>query len=357
MKTSTLPLKVMPNAGKANILLKAEHFSTPILDKLNEMAVQLIGMRLVIVYPTENGLEQVVIGSSDYMNKFCALVQSTDTGANHCRMCHLVMTKSSHADTPLVQHCHTGASALVRVVSGKQDSSLAVLSSCCFTDQNSVATWPIARRRGLALGLKEADLKKAYKEMVRLTPEKIKTARLIMDIAGDALKLVVDRVTAEAALEKERQSRNPGQAVATAVENALNLTASTLQETSNATEIPLPSSLGGTSVITIISDLVASKPYLPFTLRTAASSIQLTPNHFSYLFHKQHKICFSEFLTEHRLIYSKTLLKDLTLNIAQVAAKSGFHDAGYFARRFKQKTGLSPRDWRQKLERANNAGF
>ena len=321
------------------------------------MAVQLVGMRLVIVYPSESGLEQVVVGTSNYMNKFCALIQSTDTGADHCRMCHLVMTKSSHADTPMVQRCHTGASALVRLVSGKQDSSLAVLSSCCFTDQNAVAAWPVARRRGLALGLKEDELKKAYKEMVRLTPEKIKTARLIMDIAGDALKLVVDRVTAEAALEKERQSRHPGRAVATAVENALHQTASTLQETRKTTEPSPPASSGNASVIDVISDLIASKPYLSFTLRTAAASIQLTPNHFSFLFHKQHKICFSEFLTEHRIIYSKTLLKDLTLNIAQVAAKSGFHDAGYFARRFKQKTGLSPRDWRQKLERANHAGF
>lgn len=337
---------------QVKVTLTPEHFSAPVLEKLNNLAVQLLGMRLVIVYPTENGLEQIAVGTNNYMNRFCKMIQSTADGANLCRMCHLVMTRSSRATTTQERRCHTGASAMVRLVSGEEDSSLAVLSSCCFTDQDVISSWPVARRRAKELGLDEDALKEAYQDMVRLDPEKLKLMRQIIDIAGDTLNLIMDKIEAQAALREARKPHSPDQAVTNAVEHALNHAITTLKEGKAKKTRKRPAPAGGATVINVISELVAHKPYLPFTLRAVAAAIQLTPNHFSYLFHKQHKVCFSEYLTEQRLDYSKLLLKDLTLNIARVASKAGFHDAGYFARRFKQRTGLSPREWRQKLESA-----
>ena len=351
MKYRVLPLPSKAAPGLERLHLKPEHFISPILEKLNDLAVNMIGMRLVVVYPTGKGLEQVAVGSNDYMNPFCKLIQSKANGAEHCRMCHLVMTKSSRSNAALEQRCHTGASALVRLVSGEQDSSLAVLSSCCFIGQDSVTSWSMARRRGKALGIDEATLKKAYQQMITLDPEKSKIAHLILDIAGDALKLIIDRIAADAALEKAHHAHVPEQMVATAVENALHHAASTLHESKMTPTRTRSKVSGGASAINVISELVASKPYLPFNLRTVSAAIQISSNHFSHLFHKQHKVCFSEYLTEQRLNYSKILLKDLALNIAEVALKAGFHDAGYFTRRFKQETGLTPREWRLKLER------
>lgn len=333
-------------------LLKPKDFALPILDKLNDMAVKMVGMRLVVVYPTDTGLDQVLTGSGNTLNQFCKLIQGSKTGAEHCRMCHLVMTRSSRTNTTTVQQCHTGATALVKLVSGEQDTSLAVLSSCCFTDQTSISPRAIARRSGKALGIDENALAKASQDTVRLDPEKLKIATLIMDIAGEALKLILDRIMAEAALEKERRSHIPEQAVMSEVKNALQQAASTLHE-AKTPQPRIPSTLPpGASAIDVISELVAGKPYLPFSLRTVSASVQITANHFSQLFHKRHGVCFLDFLTEHRIKYSKLLLKNLSLNIAQVALSAGFHDAGYFTRRFKQKTGLTPREWRRKLERA-----
>jgi len=351
MKYKASPLPSKAASGLEGLHLKPEHFVSPILEKLNDLAVNLIGMRLVVVYPTGKGLEQVAVGTNDYMNPFCKLIQSKENGAEHCRMCHLVMTKSSRSTAVMAQRCHTGASALVRLVSGEEDSSLGVLSSCCFVGQDSAATWPMARRRGKALGIDEATIKKAFQQMVTLDPQQTKMAHQILDIAGDALKLIIDGIAAGAALEKAHKAHVPEHLVTTAVENALQHAASTLHESKLKPAGTKSRVSGGASVIDIISELVASKPYLPFNLRTVSAAIQITSNHFSHLFHKQHKVCFSEYLTEQRLNYSKTLLKDLALNIAEVALKSGFHDAGYFTRRFKQKTGLTPREWRLKLER------
>ena len=51
-----------------------------------------------------------------------------------------------------------------------------------------------------------------------------------------------------------------------------------------------------------------------------------------------------DFLTERRISLAKELLGDLTLNIAEVALATGFDDPSYFTRRFRQKTGMTPRD-------------
>lgn len=336
--------------GNGGVRLSPEMLVSPLLEKLSDMAVERLGLRLVIVFPSENGLDQVLVGSSDYLNTFCKLVQSSHDGADHCRMCHLVMTRAARPDSPLEHRCHTGASALVKLVSGHEDSSLAVLSSCCFIGQDPAAVWPQARRRAKDMGLDEQALKKAFDGMTRLDSAKLKVAEQIMGMASDAISLLVDKLLADAALDRERKARAPGREVSAALEKELLQAVSTLKEKAQAPH-GRKGSKRGVSPIDIVSDVVASKPHLPFSLRSVAAACHITPNHFSFLFHQRHGECFSEYLTGQRLKYSRILLKDLTLNISQVAARAGFKDAGYFARRFKQKIGMSPRQWRLKLER------
>ena len=88
---------------------------------------------------------------------------------------------------------------------------------------------------------------------------------------------------------------------------------------------------------------------MPYGVVDIAAAAGISPNHFSSLFHKHMKQAFSEFLTDRRLELAKQVLGDLTLNIADVARKVGYDDAGYFARRFRQKTGVTPREWRRRL--------
>lgn len=337
----------LPDPGKFPGLL-----TDPLLEKLSELAVKTVGMRLVVVYPTEKGLEQIVIGKSNYLNPFCKLIQDTAKGADSCRICHLVMTRSSRPNSSFVKRCHMGASALVRLVAGHEESSLGVLSSCCFIDQDPEASWSVARRHGKDLGLDEQVLRNAFNNMPKLTPEKTELASQIMAMAGDALKLIISRINAETELARLQSSTTPEKQMTALLEREVRLLSSSLKERNKKNAAPSRrKSRSGASPIDIVSEVVANRPYLPYSLKTVASVCHITPNHFSFLFHKRHKLCFSDYLTEQRLLYSKKLLKNLTLNISQVASQAGFQDAGYFARRFKQKNGISPRQWRMKLER------
>ena len=58
-----------------------------------------------------------------------------------------------------------------------------------------------------------------------------------------------------------------------------------------------------------------------------------------------------KYLTEYRLSKATELLKNTDEPIGNIADNVGFHQISHFGKCFKEKTGLSPRDYRKK----NNA--
>jgi len=103
------------------------------------------------------------------------------------------------------------------------------------------------------------------------------------------------------------------------------------------------------AVVRVVATLVDRRPNMPFSVGEIAAAARISPNHFSSLFRKHQKESFSVYLTEKRIDLAKEVLGDLTLNIAEVAQRVGYDDPGYFARRFKQKTGMTPGEWRAAL--------
>jgi AraC-like DNA-binding protein/ligand-binding sensor protein len=58
----------------------------------------------------------------------------------------------------------------------------------------------------------------------------------------------------------------------------------------------------------------------------------------------------SEYITNKKILYAKNLLKDTEIKISDLAEKVGFMDYNYFSKVFRKKTGVSPREYRSKLE-------
>jgi len=88
--------------------------------------------------------------------------------------------------------------------------------------------------------------------------------------------------------------------------------------------------------------------------RRSAGSIQAmlsglggSYSHICRLFHQHFNLTPGEYLTARKLERAKELLRDPRLSIAEVAYRVGFHDAGYFARKFRRQNGISPKQYRQ----------
>ena len=85
------------------------------------------------------------------------------------------------------------------------------------------------------------------------------------------------------------------------------------------------------------------------TLADAAAAAFLSPNYLAHLLKKETGRTFTELVTERRMERAQELLANTAGRIAEVAHASGFADEAYFARRFKQWFGISPRAYRDSM--------
>lgn len=83
-------------------------------------------------------------------------------------------------------------------------------------------------------------------------------------------------------------------------------------------------------------------------LDDVAEHVNLSSVYFSQLFHKQTNRSFSEYVLDLRLNKAKKLLRGTNLKVYEVCEKSGFTNTYYFCRVFKKKTGMTPREYRER---------
>lgn len=88
----------------------------------------------------------------------------------------------------------------------------------------------------------------------------------------------------------------------------------------------------------------------PIRLEELAARAFMSARHFSRVFKENYHTTPLEYLIRLRLNHACNLLAGSSLNITDIAQECGFSDSNYFARIFKQKTGLSPTQYRKNIE-------
>lgn len=85
---------------------------------------------------------------------------------------------------------------------------------------------------------------------------------------------------------------------------------------------------------------------LDIGLSVTASHVGLTDSYFSELFHRELGVTFKSYLDDIRFSYAKKLLKYTALSVKEIYFRSGFCDYANFARRFKERYGMTPTAYR-----------
>jgi two-component system response regulator YesN len=85
------------------------------------------------------------------------------------------------------------------------------------------------------------------------------------------------------------------------------------------------------------------------TLESAASEAGLTSQYLSKIFKEKCGVNFIDYITEKRMEYAKELLKNSRDNIRKISKMAGYEDANYFCRIFKKGHGISPKQYRLKM--------
>lgn len=86
------------------------------------------------------------------------------------------------------------------------------------------------------------------------------------------------------------------------------------------------------------------------TLDLVADKVHVSPAYLSRIFKEEKNESFVRYLNKIRMIKAKQLLSKTQLDIGEVAVKVGFRNQNYFTTVFRKKEGMTPSDFRNKLE-------
>ena len=315
----------------------------PLLIKLAELAAQLTGISMVAILSDKAGWKQVRIGAGNRSPSFCRLIQSTFEGAKRCKMCHILMPSMTHHEDAAEHRCHVGLTTLATPLAQLSEHCSALISTCMLTPETRGKTWQKVRAYGNQLGLDMKELRAAFTALPTISRDQLKLARSVLTMAAATIDEIKARCAAEEKLSKQNMTDDPAHQIRTALQQEQKHSSSS---TERITETLTGKGGNDSALIRAVVSLITRQPALPYSAATIAAAARITPNHFSSLFHHKTGQHFSAYLAQQRIETSKKILRDLSLNIGEVANRVGYDDANYFARRFKQTTGLTPRAWR-----------
>lgn len=86
------------------------------------------------------------------------------------------------------------------------------------------------------------------------------------------------------------------------------------------------------------------------TRDSIAARFNISPNHLSRLFRQQGHMTLADYITWVRMERAKFMLKKYRFRLSEVAIRCGFQDVNYFFRVFKTRTGMTPSQYRSRIQ-------
>jgi AraC family transcriptional activator of pobA len=168
-------------------------------------------------------------------------------------------------------------------------------------------------------------------------------------LAGGAQRLRVPPVERPAftaqltALDRELRERRDGYADAVAAHLTLLLVAVSRLATNVAGDLALRDE----PLLAAVFDAIEAGFRGPLALRDVAATVRLTPGHLTTVVGRRTGRTVQQWITERRMAEARRLLAETELTVQAVAVRTGYRDAGFFARQFRGRHGVPPSAWRR----------
>jgi len=317
--------------------------SSPVIAKLEDMARDLAGIVLLIYVRHGDRVQELyATGRPAVLPEFCRVIRQSTAGRKRCAACRQLIAFGAAYRGLSEFSCHGGVSLIAAPGDSQTDYDPAesvVVASCAFAHADHDSGWKAARNHAADLPLDLIELRHAYRQLPSLTEEKVGLVNSIVEVAAVAVEEVRTRVTACGQKRRPAGPRSDDE-IEAHIGSALML--------SRGRQFRHRGEATGEVLVALVAAMVSRDPGLPFSVANISRAARITPNYFSMLFRKHSGQTFVSFLNERRVEIAKKHLRDLRLSVAEIADLAGFSDAGYFGRRFKQSTGLTPDAWRKR---------
>ena len=104
-------------------------------------------------------------------------------------------------------------------------------------------------------------------------------------------------------------------------------------------------------VLAAVFDVIESRYPESISLRDVAAAVGLTPGHLTTLVGRRTGRTVQQWIIERRMREARHLLAATDLSVEALAARVGYHDAGYFIKQFGRGHHVTPAEWRRAGER------
>lgn len=104
--------------------------------------------------------------------------------------------------------------------------------------------------------------------------------------------------------------------------------------------------------IYMIKDFIARQyPNETLSIQDISDYVRLSPAYLCTLFKNETGITINQYMTDFRMAKAKIMLEDHRYKITEISAKVGYSDSGYFGKSFRRIVGLSPSEYREKMQK------
>ena len=121
------------------------------------------------------------------------------------------------------------------------------------------------------------------------------------------------------------------------IKYAMEVTNAVLQEKEKKNTIPIRKAL----------QYIDQHFFEQISLDEIAKYVLLNPAYLSTIFKTETGMTITSYITKVRVDYAKNLLKEGQFSISDIAIKSGYQDARYFSRIFKENIGVTPKEYQK----------
>jgi len=316
----------------------------PVIARLQRAANELLGGELLVLLRDHDEMAEIDPPDDSGLPEFCHLYRANTAGMECCSTCRSAMAFGACYRGTIEYSCHGGVIIIASAVDTPDCGDVQpVVASCAFAQEDREAGWKELRDHAHGLGIDLRSMRAAYDRMPVLTNEHRKVATALVETGATALACQCKFLKAAGSGSETLATTQPlpEPSIAKLIESALYLAQTQSGQKRSARQ--------GELLAEQIREMVMRNPTIPFTVKNIAAAARITPNYFSTIFKKATGVSFTAFLLEHRIALAQQRLRDLTLHVDEVGKRSGFPDGGYFTRRFRKATGMTPTQWRSSI--------
>lgn len=292
--------------------------------------------------------------------RFCKLIQGSPKGCERCVADdQLVINALKHNRKPVDWRCHAGLSSVKVPVFFNGRFEGAIFAGEFLTQSQSKKRFLKICKHLKDLDIDFVELEKAYNEIPVFSR---KNAQIAFEFLSLMVNYIIDQehiiMLQENIYKKQNELSNSLQ-LRFGIEKDLD---ERIDEIRQLRRQLLVTAGSGESLIVTEDDQARHKRLIQETMvfidqysneniriTDAAEYVGITPNYLSSLFKQICGCTFTSYVTQKRIARACQLLKDMRMNVGEVAMEVGYEDASHFSRVFKKVMGISPGKFRDHI--------